>query len=118
MKFEPVSIFNYYYDNMMERLVQQPLLKQLDTLQGCNVLVLDYCGQSHSFIKPFRDIDARIFLLEDYNENVSSIHSEYDIVYVITSEIQDYIPSFRSINVVFRLRNIIKIEYIPGNRIP
>lgn len=107
------SIFEYYYGGAASSLVQHPLPSQLDALRGCRILLLDYCGMSHSYIKAFRSADARIFLVGDTTEDLSAVIPNYDVVYVMVCDVQQFIPAFRSILVVFRRKSILKMQYVP-----
>lgn len=105
------SLFSFYYDSAMANIAGMRLSAQLRELAGLKVALLDYCGMASRHARPFRDVDARIFLIESVAEDVVTVLSDYDVVYVMAHETQSSLINFRCILVVFKANSILRIIY-------
>lgn len=101
-----LSIYDYFITDFLKALNKLPLENQLMECRGSKVLILDYCGMSSKLFNLFVDCD--VFLIENANENVFEICKIYDVVYILTYQLQSVAVEWPAIKIICYKNKIVE----------
>lgn len=103
---KPKSIWEYYRKEILANLIREPLLEQFTLVKDFRVLVLDLTGTAPRFPQYFNRPYISLFIIKEYNEEITRMAPAYDIIYTITFEDQIFELGMDSIRVVIKKQSI------------